>query len=127
MHFAVQPADLTNGVEDVKLRTRNDHTMTEDVTRIHNATGRIILTAIHRGRDAEGLEAITTMRWTDEAGQTGQDSHVRLALHLERGGELFVEHDGAPRPVEVEPDDRFVHTKGIGDPLADPILGLPMY
>lgn len=101
--------------------------MADDITRIHNATGRIMLTAIHRGRDAEGLEAITAIRWTDEAGQTGQDSHVRLALHLERGGELFIEHDGAPVPVEVEPDDRFVHTKGIEDSAADPILKLPTF
>lgn len=101
--------------------------MADHITRIHNATGRIILTAIHRGRDAEGLESITAMRWRDEAGQTGQDSHVRLALHLERGGALFIEHDGTPIPVEVEPDDRFVRTKGIEDPSADPILGLPMY
>lgn len=114
-------------MKDTTVRTRNDHAMTDDITRIHNAIGRIVLTAIHRGRDAEALEAITTMRWTDEAGQTGQDSHVRLALHLERGGELFIEHDGSLRPVEVEPDDRFVHTKGIGDSSADPILGLPTY
>ncbi len=101
--------------------------MAEDITRIHNASGRIIVTAIHRGRAAEGLEAITAMRWRDESGQTGQDSHVRIALHLERGGNVFIEHGDQVVPLEVEPDDRFVHTQGVENASADPILRLPAY
>jgi hypothetical protein len=96
-------------------------------TRLHEALGRIMLTATHRGRDAEGLEAITAMRWRDESGQTGRDSHVRLALHVERGGEIFIEHHGEVIPIEVEPDDRFLHTRGSADQAADPILELPTY
>lgn len=101
--------------------------MARDITRVHNAHGRIILTEIHRGREAEGLEGITAMRWRDEAGQVGQDSHVRLALHVERGGDLFVEQKGEIVPVEVEPDDRFLRTRGWTDESTDPILALPAY
>jgi len=67
------------------------------------------------------------MRWRDEVGQIGQDSHVRLALHMERGGELFVEHQGEILPVEVDADDRFLRTRGTTDESADPILALPTY
>jgi hypothetical protein len=95
--------------------------------RLHDASGTITLTAVHRGRDAEGLEAITAMRWKDGAGHTGRDSHVRLALHVERGGALFVEHEGREFSVEVAPDDRFLHTRGVEDELDDPILKLPTY
>jgi hypothetical protein len=100
--------------------------MPSEITRVHNARGRIVLTAIHLGREEEGLEAITAMRWRDGSGQIGQDSHVRLALHVERGGELFVEHDGRVSPVEVEPDGRFLRTRE-GPESADPILQLPRY
>jgi hypothetical protein len=105
------------------------HAMTPDhETRIFQAEGRLVLTAIRLGRDADGLEAITAMRWRDDAGQTGQDSHVRLALLLERKqGEIVVDVDGELVPVEVEPEDRFLHTKGVDDPSTDPILGLPTY
>jgi hypothetical protein len=108
-------------------RRRDDAAMADYSTRIHEATSKIILTAIRRGREAEGLEAITAMRWRDESGYSGQDSHVRLALHVERGGEIFIEHDGETVRVEVEPDDRFLHTHGIDDESADPILQLPTY
>jgi hypothetical protein len=97
-----------------------------DITRIHQAQGRIILTATHRGRDAEGLEAATAMKWRDDMGNEGRDSHVRLALHLERGGALFVEHGGQILPVEVEPEDRFLPTRG-SDDATDPILQRPTY
>ena len=100
--------------------------MASEITRVHNARGRIVLTAIHHGRDEEGLEAITAMRWRDESGQSGQDSHVRLALHVERGGELFVEHDGDISRVEVEPDGRCLRTRGTQE-SDDPILQLPTY
>jgi hypothetical protein len=101
--------------------------MANEITRVHNATGRIVLTATHRGRDAEGLGGITAMRWRDEGAQTGQDSHVRLALHVERGGELFVELSGELLPVEVEPEDRFLRTRSVEDESSDPILQLPTY
>ncbi len=97
------------------------------MTRVHDARGRIILTATHRGREADGIEGITAMRWRDESGESGQDSHVRLALHLERGGKIFVEHGDEILPVEVEPDDRFLRTRGMEDQWADPILHLPTY
>jgi hypothetical protein len=101
--------------------------MATDSIRVHEAQGKIILTATHRGREAEGLEGITAMRWRDEAGQIGQDSHVRLALHLERGGELFVAARGEIVPVEVEQDDRFLRTRGTMEDGVDPILALPTY
>ena len=101
--------------------------MARDITRVHNARGRIILVATHRGREADGFEGITAMRWRDESGQSGRDSHVRLALHLERGGAIFVEHDGEILSVELEPDDRFLRTRGTEDQSADPILQLPTY
>lgn len=101
--------------------------MPGETTNLHNARGRIILTAIHRGREAEGLESITAMRWRDESGQNGQDSHVRLTLHVERGGELYIEHQGDLLPIEIEPDDRFLHTRWVGEESEDPILGLPTY
>jgi hypothetical protein len=58
--------------------------------------------------------------------KVGQDTHVRLALHVERGGELFIEHDGEVSQVEVGPDDRFLHTQGI-DESSDPILQLKTF
>lgn len=105
------------------------HAMTpEHQTKVNEAEGALVLTAIRLGRDADGLEAITAMRWRDHAGQTGQDSQVRLALLLERKqGEILIEVDGDLVPVEVEPQDRFLHTKGADDPLTDPILDLPTY
>ncbi len=101
--------------------------MPDEITRVHQANGRIILSAIHRGRDAVGLEEITAMQWRDESGQRGQDSHVRLALHIERGGDLFVEVGHELVHVEVEPDGRFLRTCGAPDHRRDPILLLPEY
>lgn len=101
--------------------------MTQEITYLHQARGRVILTAIRPGRDAGGLEAITAMRWRDESGQMGQDSHVRLTLHVERGGELFVEQDGELILIEIENHDRFLHTRGVVGEATDPILQLPTY
>ncbi len=101
--------------------------MTNDITRVHEAAGRIILTAVHVGRDATGLEAITAMRWRDEAGHFGQDSHVRLALHIERGGEIWIEQQGHLVSITLEPGDRFLQTEGAADEMSDPILALPRY
>ena len=67
------------------------------------------------------------LRWRDEQDQVGQDSHVRLAMHLERGGELFIRHDGQVSQVEVEPGDRFLHTRGAADESSDPILRLKTF
>lgn len=96
-----------------------------DYLHLHQASGRVVLHAIRRGREGEGLEAVNVLQWRDENDQIGQDTHVRLALHVERGGELFVEHEGKLLKVVVEPDDRFLHSQGteVFDP--DPILNLP--
>lgn len=94
---------------------------------LHDAAGQILLTEVRMGRDAKGLEAVNVMRWRDESGHVGQDTHVRLALHVERGGELFIEQDGQALAVKVEPGDRFLHTAGLKHQNADPILQLPTF
>jgi hypothetical protein len=55
------------------------------------------------------------------------ERHVRLALHVERGGELFVAVGDTLFPVLVEPDGRFLHTRGAPGTGIDPILQLPTY
>lgn len=103
------------------------HAMSSYGTRVHEASGRIVLTQIHLGREADGLESITAMRWRDESGQTGQDSPVRLALHIERGGKLFVETEGSLASIGIESENRFLSTNGCEDSSVDPIMQLPTY
>jgi hypothetical protein len=96
-----------------------------DHIHLHQATGRVILRAIRKGREGEGLEAVNVLQWRDENDQIGQDTHVRLALHVERGGELFVEHSGNLLKVVVQPGDRFLHSQSTEVLEPDPILSLP--
>lgn len=102
--------------------------MASDQIQPHQAQGSLVLTAIHFGaEEAGGLIDIMSMRWRDSASVGhGQSSHVRLALYIERRGEIFVKHDGQTLPVEVAADARCLRTRG-HDEAADPILRLPRY
>ena len=59
----------------------------------------------------------------DDAGHEGEDTHPRLALYVERGGELFIDVGTTLAAVEVG-HDWLLRTKGVCNPY-DPIIGFP--
>jgi hypothetical protein len=104
--------------------------MTNRTIEPHQAQGPLVLTAIHFGDGVPGggLAEIMSLRWKDTgSGKEGQSSRARLALHVERGDDLYIEVSGRMLPVRVASDGRSLCTAGHDDGSNDPILRLPTY
>lgn len=78
--------------------------MSKDVIEPHEAAGDLEVIAVRYADARDDSIGVATLRWRDAgSGRIGESTRARLVLGIERGQRMFVEHAGAPIPVEVAP------------------------